>query len=79
MEVNAVYSAVNRESVASTPEYGEVDDGQTTINGETDMFDVRANAAYQTRTEAAEVIIQADEFSVKANECYQATALEWAH
>ena len=70
MEVNEAYRlAVNRESVVSTAEYEEIDDGQTVINGETDMFNIRANMAYQTKTEAAEVIVQEKEFSVKVNEC----------
>ena len=62
MEMNAAYSAVNRESVAGTAEYEEIDDGQTAINGETDMFNISVNTAYQTRTEAAEAIVQAEEF-----------------
>ena len=65
-------------TAVSTAEYEEIDADQTAINGGSDMFNIRANTAYQTRTEAVEVIIQADEFSVKANECYQATDLEWA-
>ena len=77
MEVNAAYSAVNRENVGSTAEYEEINDGQTAINGETDMFNISDNTAYQTRTEAAEEIIRAEEFSVKANECYQSR--EWAN
>ena len=72
--MNAAYSAVDRGGVAGTAEYEEIDDG---INGETDMFNIRANTAYQTRTEAAEVIVQREEISVKANECYHAR--EWTY
>ena len=73
--MNEAYSAVNKTSAAGTAEYEEIDDGQTAINGETDMFNVRVNTAYQTRTDAAEAIVQAAEFNVKANECYQATKM----
>ena len=68
MEANVAYLAVPKESVASAAEYEEIDNGQTTINGGIDMFNIRANTAYQTRTEAAEAIVQVEKFS---NKCYQ--------
>ena len=81
--MNEAYSTTNQERVASTEEYEEIIDGQTTITagGETGMFNIAPNEAYQTRTEAAETIMCEEDFDIKANVSYETKvkARSWRH
>ena len=71
--MNEAYSTTNQERVASTEEYEEIVDGQTTAGGETGMFNIAPNEAYQTRTEAAETIMCEEDYKTKVK------ARSWRH